>query len=107
MSDYTDRTKHDLDAIAAANQEIALQKGKIRYVKQNCVHENYKLDYIETFAYEFTPVKKCVVCGHTIRTGLTEDEMYQLCYQWHDDIYGDEIEWDEEVVRKKMKGFNL
>lgn len=76
-----------------------------RESKKECRHTKTKLDYQETFAYEFTPVKVCKKCLVRVSTQLTEDEKVKLVKEFYQDVLESKIS-DQEVELKK-NGFNI
>ena len=56
------RTISDLKRLGEiSNEEQKLYK-ESKEIKENCVHQDYVLSIEETMAFEFTPLKVCVVC---------------------------------------------
>ena len=67
-----------------------------------CQHLEYKVDYVETFAYEFTPRRICKRCGEHLKQEPTEQEKV--------DLYKDfwwELEPCDKEIKEKKNGFNI
>lgn len=72
---------------------------------KECQHTKTKLDYQETFAYEFTPVKVCKKCLVRVSTNLTDAEKVKLVKSFYLDVLESKIS-DQEIEVKK-NGFNI
>ena len=65
----------DLEYIKDRLREIEKCKDAIERVKVACPHLDYKVDYIETFKFEYDPHRICVVCGETLDMPTKEEKL--------------------------------
>ena len=88
------------------NDESFLSPHDQKEIKvKNCTHNKLVLDYRETFAYEFTPVKVCKFCHKEVSRILTDSEKSSLVKKWYADIL--ETTVSKEEIELKKNGFNL
>lgn len=73
--------------------------------KHPCLHLEYEVDYVETFAYEFTPKKICKRCKTQLEERPSEEEKELLFKTYFEDIF-EEKPTENEVAEKK-NGFNI
>lgn len=96
-------TVRTLRIITEIEVEIDLNRKKLREIKKNCPHLDYKLDYVETMAFDQTPMRVCVVC-EVYGDSPDEAEKRSLYIEYCDDL---EIPFEEETFLKKKDGFNF
>ena len=78
------------------------RKEKLIIKLSPCTHKETEVDYIETFAYEFTPKIVCKKCKKVIEGTISEEEKESLLKRFYD-----EIELTPEEIEEKKNGFNL
>ena len=88
------------------NDESFLSPHDQKAIKiKNCTHNKLVLDYRETFAYEFTPVKVCKFCHKEVSRSLTDSEKSSLIKKWYLETL--ETTVSNEEIELKKNGFNL
>ena len=99
----TARTEQDLAEIKRIDQEIKTLREQQKKIWLGCAHENYELTATETMAFEYEPIRECVVC-HKPVPGITDEERRQVVTEFYADI---DVEITEEKIEQKLKGWNL
>jgi len=117
MSKLHPKTELDLERLLILKDNIREIQKEIRELENNCEHHDHAWSLEETFAFEQTPVKKCIVCGTYLDGKPTEEELYKL---YPENFYCIKCDWEEtecpkeehhrrilEMVKNHPRGYNF
>lgn len=88
-----------------SNESFYTPEEQERIKIRECTHKKIKLDYIETFAYEFTPVKLCKKCNKLVSREVSELEKISLIKEFYKNTFEEDVS-EQEILNKK-NGFNI
>ena len=102
------RTLSDLKRLA----EIEKQKHQLyleaKSIKKSCKHLDSKLSIIETLAYEFTPVRLCVVCGRRVAGAISIEDRETCLKDFLKEEIDEGIYSEKDIKQIALKGgYNL
>jgi len=106
MKEKTKKDLKRLKEIQAESFKLFIEKKEI---EDNCLHLDSKVALVETFAYEFTPKKVCVVCNKVIRDAEpTEEEVRKVFYDFFSEGE-EELSISEEKLSEivAQRGYNF
>ena len=95
-----EKTLQDLAEVARLEAEIDSRRRLLSSIHRSCAHLDYRTDLVETFQFEHTPARICLVC-HRRLPGITDAEKEAL---WRLHYEDQEEDLSPEVLAQILNG---